>query len=287
MPSAYAAPTSVEAAVQLLASNPGARLLAGGQGLLVEPSRSGITGSLLVDLRKIPQLAGIQRLQEGGVGIGAMTTLAGIAGSKLIHESYPALGEAAHRSGDAQLRNRATLGGVLAGADPEADLAAVVLALDAKINITGSQGSRRLAAGDLITGPHQTALRSDEVITSITIAALARRAGTAYEKVRHPATLNAVCGVAASVALTEDGKAAAIALGVTGAAVYPTRLSMMESRLTGTRLTSDTVAAAANSAGEGVVFRADLFASAEYRRHLAGVLAERALRRAMAQAASS
>jgi len=286
MPSAYAAPSSLEAAVQLLANNPGSRLLAGGQGLLVEPSRSGIAGCLLVDLRKIPQLAGIQRL-EGGVEVGAMTTLADIASSKVIRESCPVLAEAAHRSGDAQLRNRATLGGVLAGADPEVDLAAVVLAVDAKISIAGSQGSRRLAAGDLITGPHQTALRSDEVITSITIAALARRAGTAYEKVRHPATLNAVCGVAAIVALTEDGKAAAVALGVTGAAVYPTRLRMTESRLTGQQLTSDAVAAAANFAGEGVVFRGDLFASAEYRRHLTRVLAERALRRATIQAASS
>src|SRR5688500_20401444 len=100
MPSAYAAPASLEGVIELVANSPGSRLLAGGQSLLVEPNRSRVADCLLVDLRRIPQLAEIQRQQDGGVEIGAMTTMSVLTGSKLIRESFLVLAEAAHITGD-------------------------------------------------------------------------------------------------------------------------------------------------------------------------------------------
>src|SRR3954464_8923126 len=129
----YAAPTSLDDALWLLANNPDARVLARGHGLLVEPARRQIASALLVDLRKVPGLTGIQRDASGGVKIGAMTTLSAIAADAGLRKTYPAFALAADTTGDPQMRNRATLGGSLASSDPEADLPALALALDATL----------------------------------------------------------------------------------------------------------------------------------------------------------
>ena len=118
--SAYAAPAKLDEIVGLLAGNPGAHLLAGGQNLLLEPHRSQITGSLLVDLRNVPGLAAIQASAGGGVRIGAMTTIGAIADNAAIRDVSPVLAETAAIVGDAQVRNRATLGGALAAVEPVA-----------------------------------------------------------------------------------------------------------------------------------------------------------------------
>ncbi len=144
----YAAPTSLDEAVRLLGSNADAVVLAGGHGLLVEPGRSRFATSLFVDLRKVPGLTGIQRDASGGVKIGAMTTLAAIAGDAGLRKSHPVLASAADATGDAQLRNRATVGGSLASTDPEADFPALALALDATIEIAGTKGARQTKADD-------------------------------------------------------------------------------------------------------------------------------------------
>src|SRR5688572_28191292 len=118
----YAAPQTLSDAIALLTENSGARLLAGGHRLLVEPQRSRLAGSLLVDLRKIDGLSAVAAQPDGGVDVGPMTTLAVLAVNESVRKTRPALAEAARITEDAQIRNRATLGGSLAGADPEADV---------------------------------------------------------------------------------------------------------------------------------------------------------------------
>jgi len=280
----YAAPSSLDEAIALLAGNPGARVLAGGLGLLVEPNSREKKAPLLVDLRKVYGLTGIDEQPDGRLKIGAMTTLAQIAASPLVRLACPALGEAARAMGDAQLRNRATLGGHLASVDPDADLAAVVLALDADVEIIGPRGPRTVLADQLAVGPSQTIIQPDEVLASMSVPARVARSAIAYERSRHPATLYAICGVSANVRLGRTGRVAACLVAVTGAPEFPVRLRSVEKILLKTPGDAETVAAASAVAGAGLTFRDDLFASAEYRRHLTRVLTERALNRAFKDA---
>jgi carbon-monoxide dehydrogenase medium subunit len=280
----YAAPRSLDEAVSLLAKNSDARILAGGHGLLVEPSRSRIAGSLLVDLRKIPGLAGIEREPSGGVKIGAMTTLSAIAADEVIRQAYPALAYAAQMTGDAQLRNRATIGGSIATVDPEADLPALALMLNATIHAVGPKGSRTLGADQWFAAGQSSGLGSGEVITAVELPAPDGRSGTAYQSQRNPATLSPLCGVAASVTLGADGAVAACRVVLSGASERPTRLHAVEKMLASTKPSETAVAAAAAAASEGAAMRGDLFASAEYRAHLARVLTGRALKLALERA---
>jgi carbon-monoxide dehydrogenase medium subunit len=280
----YAAPRSLDEAVSLLAKNPNARVLAGGHGLLLEPNRSRIAGSLLVDLRRIPGLAGIERDAAGNVKIGAMTTLAALAEDAVIGKTYPALAEAARRTGDAQSRNRATVGGSLASTDPDADLPALGLLLDGTIQTVGPTGPRSLRAAELVTTGHRV-LRADEVITALTIPAPAPRSGMAYEVHRNPATLAPLCGVAAFVTLGTDGAVSASRVVLVGAVPRAVRLPSVEQALAGKKPGDAVIASAAAVAVDGLAARSDLFASAEYRTHLAHVLTARALRQALARAA--
>jgi carbon-monoxide dehydrogenase medium subunit len=283
--SAYAAPGKLEEIVGLLASNPGSHLLAGGQSLLVEPRRSQIAGSLLVDLRKVAGLSGIQS-RDGGVRVGAMTTLGAIAASALIRKACPVLADAAAIVGDAQVRNRATIGGALGEADPGSDVAPVLLVLGAVFEITGPGGSRSLEATEFFTGPGRTALSAAEVITGISIPSAAPSSSAAYEKMKDPATLYALCGVAASVTLSAQGLVAQCRVAATGSTEYPRRLQAVEKALTGARPDQGALSAAASRAVEHGVFRGSFYASSQYRAHLTQVLTERVLKRALAQTAT-
>ena len=277
----YAAPRSVDEAVALLAKNPGARVLAGGHNLLVEPARHTIAGSLLVDLGRIDSLAGIERQKDGSLKIGAMTTLAAIAASDEIRKAYPALAEAARSMGDAQLRNRATLGGSLASADPEAALPALAMVLEGTVHVTGPKGARTIGADD---APPRKPLGGGEVMTALVLPAVAKGSGVAYEAFANAATLYAVCGIAASVTAGSDGTISACRVAVTGATDQPQRLTGVEQALAGKKAGTEAFAAAADAAGKGLTLRGDLFASAEYRAHLTKVLTRRALTRAFERA---
>lgn len=281
----YAAPRTVEDAVALLAGTPGARVLAGGQGLLVEPSRSRLAGALLVDLRHIPRLAGVGSLRDGSLKIGAMTTLAAIAADDAIKGTWPVLVDAARGSGDAQVRNRSTLGGHLAAADPQSDLPPVLLALGANIEIGGSAGSRTLASKDFYVGAGRTALGSDDIITAAVIPARGDRTGAAYEKFVHPATLGAICGVAVHLTLADNGTLTDARVALSGAVDRPVRILAAEQAVAGQQPSDDLFEKAARATNDAGTFLDDHFASPEYRRHLAHVLTARALKRAMHDAA--
>jgi carbon-monoxide dehydrogenase medium subunit len=280
MSGTYAAPQTIKDAVALLSGTPGARVLAGGQRLLVEPSRSRVASALLVDLRRIGTLAGIERTADGGLKIGAMTTLAAIAASGAVRGVWPVLADAARSSGDAQLRNRATIGGSVASAVPDADLPPVLLALDATLEVAGASGSRTVELKDLYTGPGETALAPHEIITAVVVPPRAGRTDAVYEKFEHPATLGALCGVAARVTLDANGTVAAARVALTGATDRPVRVPKAEAALAGQQPTDAALAAAAGGTKDAGVFLGDHFGSAEYRRHLARVLTERALKRA-------
>lgn len=277
----YAAPKSVDEAVSLLAKNSDARVLAGGHGLLVEPGRSRVANSLLVDLRKVPGLAGIGK-DGSGVKIGAMTTLAAIAADAGLKKTYPALALAAEMTGDPQMRNRATIGGSIASSDPEADLPALLLALDATIQVTGSKGARSAKADEFFGA--KSALGAGDVITAVVLPVPAARTGTAYEAVRNPSTLAPLCGVVASVTLGADGTVTSSRVALAGAAERPTRLAGAEKALAGKKGEDAAAAAAGAAAGDGTTMRGDLFASADYRKHLTRVLTERAVKQAFDRA---
>lgn len=277
----YAAPRTIDEAVSLLKEK-NARVLAGGHTLLVEPSRSRLADARLVDLRRIPGLAGIDADAGGGVRIGAMATLSAIAASEAVKKSWPTLAEVAAATGDAQLRNRATLGGSLAGGSPDADLPALALVLDAAVQVTGPNGTRTVNADDFFSGGHAAAR---DIITAVTVPAPAPRSGLAYQVQRHPATLAPLCGVAAAITVGADGTVSAARVAVTGAAERVARLPGVEKSLIGKAAGEAAVALAAQASGEGLTFRGDLYGSADYRRHLTRVLAGRALKQALARAA--
>ncbi len=272
----YAAPLSVADAVTLLAGNPSARVIAGGSGLLTGPSRAQATSGLLVDLRRISGLKAITD-GAGGVTIGATATLNAIAGSAAVRGVCPVLADAALLMGDAQMRNRSTLGGCLASTNAgDADLPALLIALGATVTVAGPKGERTIDAGSLLAA----GVGRDEVITAVAVPAPAG-AGVSYESQRHPATLAPLCGVAASVTVA-NGVVTGSRLAAVGLADKPVRLAATEKALQGKAADAAAIKAAVAADLKGVPVRSDLFGSAEYRTHLASVLAARAVSKAVA-----
>jgi aerobic carbon-monoxide dehydrogenase medium subunit len=274
----YAAPRSLDEALTLLTKNQGARVLAGGHTVLLEPSRSQMRDALLVDLRLVPGLAGISDA-DGGLRIGAMTTLSDIAADSRVRTSYGVLADVAQHTGDVQSQNRATLGGNLAGTEADNEFPAILVLLAATIEITGKK-SRLVHPDDFLSG--KAALAAGDIITAINLPARLPRTGISYMAHRNPATRTPICGVGVGVALGEDKNVTSSRVVLVGAADRPTRLANVEKQLSKTGVADARKAAAV--AGEGASMRTDLFASADYRKHLTGVLTERALNRALERA---
>lgn len=278
---AYAAPATLSEVSALLSQNPGSRILAGGQHLLIEPSRGHLAGVLLVDLRKVPNLAGVAA-KDGGVRIGAMTTIANVAANELIHKTSPLLAEAAGLVGDAQVRNRGTIAGAIVEADPGSDLIPVLLVVGASLEIAGSK-TRIVSLDDYLAADAQK-LGPGEVIAAISIPRPAASTGFAYEKMKHPATLYALCGVAAAITLSSDGSVSQCRIAVTGSTERPVRLRDVESALAASQFSDKLLADTSRHAGGDLTFRGDVYASAEYREHLTRVFIVRAVRRAAERA---
>src|SRR5581483_722441 len=231
--------------------------------------------SLLVDLGRI---RGIDYIREtdGKIAIGAMTTHAAIAASKVLLAHSPLLLQTAANIGDLQVRNRGTIGGSLAQAHPSADYPAAVLALDAEIIAVSSKGQRSIPAGGFFTGMFSTALQPDEIITEIRVPKTSG-AGTSYRKFHHPASGYAVVGVAALIRLASK-KLADVAIGITGVGHIAYRATAVEDALRGQSLAA--IAEAAEHAADNVEAIGDTYASGEYRQHLARVFTRRALEQA-------
>jgi aerobic carbon-monoxide dehydrogenase medium subunit len=279
----YFAPKTVDEAVGLLQQHgDDAKLLAGGHSLLPAMKLRLTQFGALIDVSKIDELKGI--LVNGNVKIGAGATYHAIASSEDVRLACAVLVECVAQIGDIQVRNRGTIGGSLAHADPAADLPALVLALDASVHAKGPGGERDIGAGDMFVEMLTTALEANEIITSVTFPKLGSGEGAAYEKLRHPASRYAIVGVAAYVKVGDDGKVESARVAVTGAGPKATRQGDVESALAGGDGSADAVAAAAEKAGEDMDYLGDIHASEEYRRAMVKVFTRRALTKALERA---
>lgn len=275
----YAAPTSLQEALQLLSQNPEAKVLAGGHSLLPAMRIRLMAPPMLVDIGKIAELRGVH--VNGGVSIGALTTYHDLMTSDDLKQRLPMLVESAANVGDPQVRNCGTIGGSLAHADPAADMPAVMLALGATMKVVGPNGERTVPADDFFVDMLQTALEPGEILTEIIIPQMPAGHGAAYEKFKHPASGYAVVGVAAMVHTGDQGSISACRIAVTGAGPKVQRATLAENMLIGRQGAPDDIAAAAEQAAGGLDLLGDVYASEAYRANLVRVLTRRALQRSM------
>ena len=232
----------------------------------------------LIDISGIDDLKGISR-DGDAIRIGALTTHAEVETSDVVKDGCAALSEAAGMIGDPQVRNRGTIGGNVAHADPASDYPGILMALGATI-VTSS---RSIAVDDFFTSLFETALNDGEIITEIQVPAIGAGSGAAYAKFFNPSSRYAVVGVGALVSKS-NGSCSSCRIGVTGAADHAFRASAAEEALNGSDLGHDAVEAAAAKVAEGQEMLSDLSASANYRAHLCGVMAKRAIAEAASEA---
>jgi aerobic carbon-monoxide dehydrogenase medium subunit len=271
----YVRPSSLDEAIKLLAESGGeAKIIAGGHSLLPMMKLRLAQPATLIDIGRIPGLNEI-RVDGNGLSIGALVTHAQVAASPEVRRAAPALAQAAALVGDLQVRNRGTLGGSLAHADPAGDLPAPFLALDGQIVARGPGGEKTYQGGEFFVDILTTQLGEDEIVTQIRFPALPANTGTSYQKFDHPASHYALTGVAAAVTLGSGGTFERVRVGVTGVAAKAYRAEAVEQALQGKG--RDAIAAAAEHAADGVDCNDDIHASAEYRAHLARVFTRRAL----------
>ena len=275
---------SVAEAVQLLSDHPEARLLAGGHSLIPLMRFRLARPEMLIDIGGIADLKGIA-VSGDTIRIGALATHAEIAAAPEVRQANGLLAEAAGGIGDPAVRNRGTIGGNLAHADPASDWATVLTALGATVTAQGPGGSRTIAAADLIEDAFVTALAENELITAVSVPALAANQRAEYAKMAHPASFYAVVGGAVVVTLDGDGdgaRCAAASVAVGGLTPRPVKAPAVEAALTGAALTADNIAAATANLGDdlaaaGVDIIGDVYASAEYRAGVAPVEVKHAL----------
>jgi carbon-monoxide dehydrogenase medium subunit len=280
----YHAPKSLEEALRLLERHGDeAKILAGGHSLLPLMKLRLAAPRYVVD---IGRLRGLNSIAEGNgkISIGALATHADIEGSALLKAKCPLLPEVAREIGDVQVRNRGTIGGSLAHADPAADYPAAVLALDAEILLTSSSGTRAVAAREFFVDMLTTQVRPGEILTGVRVPVEGPRSGVCYEKLHQPASGFALVGVAARVTVGRSGQIEAVAVGMTGVGPKAYRAESVERALRGKKYRPKLLADACQHAARGIEVLSDLHASADYRREMAAVLARRALEHAIARA---
>ena len=277
----YVRATSLDDAVaKLKAAGSGAKLIAGGHSLVPLMKLRLSEPSALIDVGRIPDLAGI-RERDGKIVIGAATVHSDVAASSLLRERCPVMAEAAGMIGDPQVRNRGTVGGSVAHADPSADMPAVLVALNAEIHVKGPGGWRVVMAPDFFKDLFTVNLAPDEIIASVQVTPVRT---SAYAKLFQRASHYAIVGVAA-VLEVNGGTIVSARVGVTGATSHAQRLAGVERALANRPLSKDTIAAAVEVAAEGLEgINSDIHASVDYRRAMVPVFTRRALEGALARA---
>jgi aerobic carbon-monoxide dehydrogenase medium subunit len=275
-PFAYARPTTVDEALQAVASGgEDVKILAGGQSLIPVMRLRLAAPETVVDLTKVAELRGVR--EEGhAIVIGAMTTHSDVISDPLIAQYAPLIAEATETVADRQVRHRGTFGGALAHADPAGDLPAVALALDAEFVIAGLSGRRTVPAAEFFVDYLTTALEEGELLVEIRVPKLEGTWGMHYEKFNRVAQAWSIVAVAA-VVRREGDRIAEARIGLTNMGPTPLRAGGVEAALNGVEATGEAVAAAAEHAAEGTSPSSDLNAQADYRQHLAKVLTRRAV----------
>jgi carbon-monoxide dehydrogenase medium subunit len=270
----YYRASSIDEAESLCKGNTDASFLAGGHSLIPAMKLRLSEPGTLIDIGRISDLKGIRR--EGDtIHIGSLTTHAEVASSDVVKDACTALAEAAGMIGDPQVRNRGTIGGNVVHADPASDYPGILMALKATV-VTSN---RSIAVDHFFTGLFETALNDGELVTEIQIPVLNNGSGSGYAKFFNPASRYAVVGVGA-VFTINNGSCSSCSIGVTGAADHAFRASAAEDVLIGSDLGDDAITAAAEKVSNGQEMLSDLVASANYRSHLCGVIATRAMEKA-------
>jgi aerobic carbon-monoxide dehydrogenase medium subunit len=277
----YACPTSLAEAVALLASHDDAKPLAGGQSLVPMLAFRVTAPSLIVDLRKLDELRDI-KTTPGGVTLGAMVRWRDILEDARLRAAHPLLVAAVEHVAHYQIRNRGTVGGSLAHADPAAELPGIVVTCEAAIAVLGKAGERVIAAADFFHGPLMTALAADEIVTEIRFPAWPARRRFGFAEFTRRRGDFALAGVALFYDEDASGKAANAHVGAIGVADRPLRLADVERILNGTTIDEAVIAKAEAAASAAVNPADDIHAGGAYRKVLVGVMVERALRRAAA-----
>jgi len=278
----YHAPKTLDEALRLVQRHGDeAKLLAGGHSLLPLMKLRLAAPRYIIDIGHLRGMSYI-REENGQIAIGALTTHADIETSDLLAAKCPLLPETAALIGDVQVRNRGTIGGSLAHADPGADYPAAILALDAEMIAANTSGTRTIPARDFFVDMLTTQLEPGEILTQIRIAPRRPQSGTAYEKLPQPASGFAIVGVAANVLLGKGGKSIEqAAIGITGLAARAFRAEAVERALAGKTISEKTIEDASRNAAQGIEPLSDLHASGEYRREMARVFTRRAIARAI------
>jgi aerobic carbon-monoxide dehydrogenase medium subunit len=278
----YHAPTTVEEALRLLTRYQGdAKVLAGGQSLMPLLNFRLLRPVALIDLNRIAALSYIGEV-DGQVRLGAMTRQRAVEFSPVVRRRLPLLAEATRWVGHLPIRTRGTIGGSIAHADPAAEYPAVLTALEGEVVARGPRGERTLRPADLFQTYLTTSLEPEEILTEVRLPAMPAGAGYAFEEFARRHGDFALVGIAALV-VTEGRRVTRARLATAGASPIPVRLRAAEQILEREGLNDETIAAAAAKAGELVAPDSDIHASADYRRHLTGVLTGRALKRARAR----
>lgn len=274
----YHAPTTLRQAVTTLRKYDGeARVLAGGMSLVPMMKLRLANLAAVVDLRRIENLAGVEYAADGSLVIGPMTTHHQIESSDAVQRVAPILAEAASRVGDVQVRNRGTIGGSVAHADPAADLAAALLVLEATFSIVGGPRRRTTRVDKIFVDAYTSALNDGEIIAQVRIPAPSPRTGWSYNKLANNASRFAVVGIAVLLSSDGNGICTRARVAVTGAGPAPARARATERFLTGKELTPSNIAKAAARATHGIEFLGDVHGSPEYREHLTEEISKRAL----------
>ena len=274
----YFAPKSVGEALALLAEHADeARVLAGGQSLVPLMNMRLVHPDVLIDINGIAELSFI-KAWDGGLAIGTLTRDAALTSDKMVMERLPVLTEAAHCVGHPAIRNRSTVGGSIAHADPAAELPAVMVALNAEFVVRSRSGSRTISAQNFFKGYLTTDLKEGEMLTELRIPGLSPRSGSAFVEFARREGDYALAGVAAVITLDANGAIADARLGLCSVGPAPVRPQAAEALLRGQRPGNEAWAAAA-TAVVSVLDEplSDIHGSADYRRHLAGVLTKQAL----------
>lgn len=277
----YHAPRSLREATALLASLENAKLLAGGQSLVAMMNFRYVIVDHLIDLARVDGLAGIT-IADGRARIGAMVRQHDLEFSAELAEAVPLLRDALRHVGHRQTRNRGTIGGSLCHADPAAELPLVCAAYDAQVEIASASDSRAMSFGDFAAGFMTTALGPDEILTEIALPLWPSAHGFGFREYARRHGDFAIVAVAALVDLGPGGAVRRAAIAVGGASEAPVRVSAAEQALVGRPLDTAACRAAAKSA-QALATLSDVHASLDYRRHLVGVLTERALADAAAR----
>jgi aerobic carbon-monoxide dehydrogenase medium subunit len=280
----YQRPANLEEALRILAEGrEGTRVINGGQSLLPLLKLRLSDCDRLVDIARLPELQGVRPGADGGLVIGAAVTYRTVLDSPLVAERLPLLLEVIADIGDVQVRNRGTLGGSVAHADPGGDMPAVILALGGTIVLRSLTSKREVPAADFFQSAFTTVIASDELLVGLRLPPVPAGAGTAYRQIMQPASGYSMVGVAAVVAVS-DGEVSHVQIGITGVGDVAYRAYAVEAALLGTDGGAAALAAAATHATAGQDVSGDIHGDAEYRTAMAEVITRRALEAAIAKA---